>query len=453
MGISGVTLLIFLFLVPVAIYLVFTNSKNSLYLLIATFPLFSVETLELGGGLLVLSPTKVIGAVVVVLMVVDLLSKGKEFRFLSPHMLFSILLLTLMLVSFMVNSARSLTWAQRYVSNLVFLLAMVSWVETREEADRTRATFITSLVFFSVLSLLGIVGEQEMGGSAEARFEATMLNANRAAHTYLVGVGLMFGWVLRNAESFWRRWVGFAVLGFFSYATLLTGSRAGLIGLVVAMAFAPILLWQQRSTRDLFLPLLAIMAGFIIFPPKIISERAKEIPTAEAGFAHEEARRTRVHQYRLAFDLINESPLLGVGPHEFIRIYSKRVEGDVVRVLHSWYLSVAVDAGLPALVTYVLLFLFSLFASLRTALGGGGRGLRLEAWAFILMVLGLMVFGTVSSVPYSKLNWLIFSWGAVEIRLLQKEREDEQMEVAAAFRAQVNRQSASSHTVVVVKKD
>ena len=440
---------------PIVAYLILKNPKNSLFMLVATFPMFNIESIDFGGGFLVLSPHKIFGAIVVVLMVVDVFSRKKEFQLLAPHMVLSLLLLAMLLLSFMVNATPQLSWAQRYLSNLVFLLAMVTWIETREEADRARSVFIFSLVFFTLLTVLDIGGGEAVGGRAAGdRFEATMLNANRAARTYLIGLGLALGWLMRNAEVSWRRWMGLGLILLFSYSVLLTGSRAGLIGLVLLLSGAMFLLWSQSRTRVVLVPL--VVAGFVsvsLFMPEVILERARQIPTIEKGIQEEEARRSRVHQYRLAFDLIDASPIVGIGPHEFNRVYSQRVEGDVKRSLHSWYLKVAVDAGIPALLLFVGLLVLSLAVGIRGGLRGPDSGRRGEAWGFAIMVFALMVFGVVSSVPYSKLMWLVFSFAAVDLRLYQKAKMGGRMLQSDAFREHSDELAVANNTVVVIKKN
>ncbi len=454
MGISGISLMIFIVLAPVAMYLIIKNPKNSLYLLVATFPMFNVETFNLGGGFLVISPNKIFGALVIVLMVVDVVSKGKEFRFVSPHMILSILLLAMLLISFMVNGSQNLSWAQRYLSNLAFLLAMVTWVDTREEADRIWQVFIYSLAFFTLLTLLGVTANEDAAaGPAGERFEATMLNANRAARTYLIGLGLAIGWLMRSAAVPWRRWFGFALVGFFAWFILLTGSRAGLIALMITMSGLPFLLWAGSHTRSLVVPLLVIAALFVVFVPEAMVQRARNIPNVQKGLEEEEARRSRIHQYRLALDLIDAHPLVGIGPAEFHRVYSKRVEGDVVRVLHSWYLKVAVDAGIPALLFYVGLLILTFFVGLRGAMSDPLPERRGQAWGFTFMVGGLMAFGVVSSVPYSKLMWLVFAISAVDLRLQQKARDADQADAVQEFKVQADALGASTGTVVVIRKD
>ncbi len=453
MGLTVFKLLALIALTIGVLYLLFRNPKNSLYLLVATFPMFNVETLNFGGGFLVLSPNKVFGAMVVVLMVVDVISKGKEFRFFSAHMLLSLLLLAALLISFMVTDARSLSWAQRYLSNLFFLLAMVTWIETRAEVDRARGVFILSLAVFTIIGLLGFGSEVEGGGTVEARFEASMLNANRAALAYLIGVGFSIGWLLRNLDSRWRRWAGIAMVSLLAYATMLTGSRAGLIALLITLSCIPFLLWTTPGRRSVLIPMTIAAVCLAVLMPQVMAERAKEIPGVGGGLGKEEARRSRIHQYRLALQLIDESPIVGAGPHEFNRIYSQRVEGHIKRSLHSWYLKVAVDGGIPALVLYLLLFLATFLAGLQQALRSADPGLRREGWAFAVLVVGLAFFGTFSSVPYSKLIWLLFTFGALQFKLQDISRKDEQDEAVEAYRDQASKLSAVASTVVVIKKD
>jgi len=454
MGGGVFTLGILVALGPVVVYLILKNPKNSLYMLVATFPLFNIESVNIGGGFLMLSPHKIFGATVVVLMAVDVIGKGKEFVFLAPHMVLSLLLLVMMLLSFLVNGSTSLSWAQRYLSNLAFLLAMVTWLETREEADRARQVFLASLVIITIITSFGFGEAMVEGLDKGARFESTMLNANRAAQIFLIGIGLSIGWLLRHAETPWRRYVGIGIVSLFVWSLLRTGSRAGLIGLVLISIGALFLLWSRKRTRPLVIPL--VIGGVIVyaFMPATMQERAQQIPgVGGLGISQEEARRSRIHQYRLAVDLVDKSPMFGVGPHEFNKIYSQRVEADVNRTLHSWYLKVAVDAGIPGLLLFVLLFLLTLFVGVRGGLSGPDPGIRGEAWSFAFMVGALMVFGAVSSVPYSKLTWLVFALGAVELQLRHRERDKAQIAQAEEFREAAPEQGVRNNTVVVIKKD
>ena len=454
MGGGVFTMVILAALGPIVVYLVMKNPKNSLYMLVATFPMFNIEAVELGGGFLIISPHKVFGAIVVVLMAVDVVSKGKEFVFLAPHMVLSLLLLVMMLLSFMVNNATNLSWAQRYLSNLLFLLVMVTWLDTREEADKARNVFLVSLFIITLFVTIGFGEDVAARGTPGDRFEATLLNANRAAQVFLIGTGLAIGWLLRHAEIPWRRNVGLGVVSLFVWSLLRTGSRAGLIGLVLLSIGTLFLLWSRQRTWLLVIPLVIGGALAVAFMPAIMWERAQQIPGIGGhGIHEEEARRTRIHQYRLALDLVDKNPMFGVGPHEFNRIYSQRVEADVARSLHSWYLRVAVDAGIPGLLLFVSLFLLTLFVGVRGGLSGPDPGISAEAWSFALMVGALMVFGAVSSVPYSKLTWLVFAFGAVELQLWRRERDASVEAPAEAFRQRADELAVAKNTVVVIKKD
>jgi O-antigen ligase len=268
---------------------------------------------------------------------------------------------------------------------------------------------------------------------------------------YLIGVGISLGWLMRNLHVKWRRWMGIGFVVFLAYSTMLTGSRAGLIGLLITTSCTPFLLWRTPIGRSILIPLALAVVSLAVFMPKVMIERAQDIPSLQQGLEEEEARRTRIHQYRLAFQLINESPLLGIGPNEFSRVYSQKVEGDIRRSLHSWYLKIAVDGGILALSVFLLLFLVTLFSGLQGAFRGSTPELQHEGWALAFLVIGLMVFGTVSSVPYSKLLWLVFSLGAVEMKIHRLEKGHRDDALNSQERAVIP--SAAGNTVVVVKKD
>ncbi|MBM4370969.1 MAG: hypothetical protein FJ098_04905, partial [Deltaproteobacteria bacterium] len=115
---------------------------------------------------------------------------------------------------------------------------------------------------------------------------------------------------------------------------------------------------------------------------------------------------------------------------------------------------VAVDGGIPALILFAGLLLLSAWVWFRGAIGDADPGRRAEAWAQVALVVGLAVFGVVSSVPYAKLTWLVFAYAAVELRVRQMEEKAARFQAGnQAFEEAAAGASPPSDTVVIIRKD
>ncbi len=434
---------------PIALYLLLKKPKVSLYLLVGTFPIFTVGRMEMAGGMLFLSMQKAVGLLAFILMIYEYLYSSRKLRLFTPQMLFAFIVLFLMFVSFFMNEGESLSWLQRYFSNIFFIFIMMNWVDSHEELQNI------SFLYFSILAvttlyhlstgaeLYTLTGQDAQIG--ESRMEGIMLDANRAAQAYLLGIGAAGSWLLNTNRKRPAQIAVGVLIVIFSLSLFLTASRSGFIAFVVVAGLSVPVMLSNRKSRPFSIAIIVVTILVALFPPKILEKRIKRIPyiTKEARQTQEEHAGSRMIQYEFALDLLTESPFTGVGPNEFNRAYSKRSPEAINRALHSWYLKVATDGGWLSLGAYLLMLLFSLLTFVVVGIRGPPQ-YRYSYFFLAITLFATMIMGLVSSLPYSKLLYFLVAYSAATwaVGIKPKQEAEKEDEI-----------SSSSDTVVIVRKD
>jgi O-antigen ligase len=138
----------------------------------------------------------------------------------------------------------------------------------------------------------------------------------------------------------------------------LTQSRGGILGLAAGLAVIGFVVLTRRNKVFLTaaLPAIAVIAALMI----VVAAAAEpwevfKSPTTPSNWANQE----RASHWSAGFDMINESPLLGVGAGGFGDRYRISTNHWRFRIsqghAHNAYLQVAAEAGLGAMVAYLSL--------------------------------------------------------------------------------------------------
>jgi hypothetical protein len=186
---------------------------------------------------------------------------------------------------------------------------------------------------------------------------------------------------------------------------LLTGSRGGFLGLLVA---GTVFVYRRRGPGAAVVLVLALVLAAL---PTSLGERAlgtvfegRETP---AGLEY--SNQAHVALFWAALRMIADAPLTGVGPYNFKDISTQYSGLDYGLIAHNTYLELAAEVGLPALVLFSLV-VFTTFRALRSvaALRGSPEQTELAGWADGLRagLLGFLVAGAFISAQYEKFFWL-----------------------------------------------
>lgn len=239
-----------------------------------------------------------------------------------------------------------------------------------------------TLVLFRMVGLAGLMSilagvlqlfvTPDLGGILEFPYEREQVglerpvtglqeNPNAAAYYYLIA--LAAAWI-GAARVERRAEVGFWMLVGIGCAAMivLTGSRSGIVGLMVVVV-AGVLVWAQERASRLGLVVGLLVAGILglAFGVEFVrTERVVELPTRVAEISIVES-----NHYGLwvrGWGLVSDSPILGAAEHGF---------GEGGLNYHNDFVQVAAEQGLPGLVLFLAL-LWLMVTYIRRGLGGGG---------------------------------------------------------------------------------
>lgn len=205
-----------------------------------------------------------------------------------------------------------------------------------------------------------------------------------------------------------------------SYALLWkTGARSSLAIAVATfgaiLVVMPILEGADSNNiafilRSMFAVVAAVMVGWLLgdFIVDIIS--AKTAQTALSSSA-------RIYMLAKGIPLIFDSPFIGYGPGEAPFLAGVLVTGGLMSI-DNFYLSVALDSGLGALIGFVLMVISALWYALRFFTNSISLANRKLGFA---MVSGIIGFSVTLSVLSIISNFFIFSVMAASVGVLSKE--------------------------------
>lgn len=201
---------------------------------------------------------------------------------------------------------------------------------------------------------------------------------NHVDYALILGVFFPFVFVLRH--HWMSKWIGWILCGIFVMAIYLTYTRAAYVGLVVAAV--GFLLVRLKLVRYTILAALVISGIFLInlskdnryidYAPnyyKTISHE-KFDNLLEATYKFEDvSTMERFYRWIAAFYMVQEKPLTGFGPNNFVSFYKTYSDRHFVTYVsdnpeqsgvHNYFLMTAVEQGIPGLIIFLALLFITL---------------------------------------------------------------------------------------------
>lgn len=247
-------------------------------------------------------------------------------------------------------------------------------------------------------------------------------NPTTAAQMLLVSLLIATVWVF-SGERRWRVVLaGIAALGML--ALVFMSARSALIGFAAGVGLI-VLGFRHRS----FFPLLvvggvvAILAIVPFLPPTLVDRF-----TAIADFGQDQTLYRRITYLRIGWDLLQQSPLWGVGPGNFPLYYVTDAyrwmpgRQPFPRELHNTYLDAATELGAIGFLLFAATLGYALWSAWRGA-GSDDPVLRRTARATGVALAGLMV--ACFFMPHKDLRylWLVAAIAMQSGRLASRKGE------------------------------
>jgi O-antigen ligase len=367
-----------------------------------------------------LSVAKLLGAALLVSFLFAVVFRGATFRLFDNPLDFWVALLaatTLFSAVVSILPEHTLAALLRMARLFVLYIAIKNLIETRAQIRR-----IMWIILFSgsAGALFGIVKFYQARSFRihDIRVGGVYMDPNDFAIGMVVVLALglhLLPLVRRPLE----RLVIVAGLGACGYAFLLSGSRGGMLSLLVV---ATVYLWRHPARgRLLAVSALLVAVSIPVWPDSVrdrligplVDDRSESVYVDTAN----QSSKRRLSYVTYGLELVAERPFFGYGydsfellnpRSDFARYHNPMEDGERFRPAHNGYLENAVGMGLPGLFIFAITLGFDWYLLNRLACRtAADPGLRAMAQGFELALLGILVGNLFLSIEHSKYMWMI----------------------------------------------
>ncbi|MBI4241878.1 MAG: O-antigen ligase family protein [Candidatus Rokubacteria bacterium] len=315
---------------------------------------------------------------------------------------------------FLVWSGVSLVYAvdpdqavRRVLSFAQLVLAALMFISVVDTVPRLR-TVAWAIVGWTCVSTIVAIALYYAGATPVARG----LVGDRNLLAAYINIAIVTAYFLfLTTPNALARFLLSVSLAIFFLGLALTFSRGGLLVLGVGL----LAVWYRVARERSFLILLASAALLCIVSlllPEAFWYRAASIVPAVKR--QEDTFGLRVKVWQTGLRMIEDRPIAGVGPGNFVVALPRYARGEVNRLQlgpHSSYVGIAAELGLVGLALFLTLHLVALRSAARAARRGAqvnDAELRYLAVAMEVCIVVSMAVGLSIGFYYSKYLWIFF---------------------------------------------
>ncbi len=247
-----------------------------------------------------------------------------------------------------------------FSKTILIALLMTAMVDSER---RVRWLLLGTVGAIGFLAFRSNVGILLAGGQARIFGPGGAFEDNND-YALLLNVAAPIAFFVARAETNrWLRRLCYALSAMMMITVLFSLSRGGFLGLCLVLI--GLALKSKYKVAGILAVVLVGSITFALLPNRVV-ERVGTIRTATQA---DESAQLRFEAWRVSLQIIADYPLLGVGPRNIVELYGRyqpNQPSGAGRVSHNSFLQIAVDAGLPALLLFLILIGVS-FSRLRRA--------------------------------------------------------------------------------------
>ncbi len=309
----------------------------------------------------------------------------------------------------------SLDTAGESVKFIAGFIVALNVLDTRKRIRTAIAVMVLCSLFPAIGALLNYVRGVNLVEGTRAAWIGSYGNPNYVAYFMVVSTPLALALRETAPRHSLQRWMWLAIVGIMAVAVFATGSRGGFLGLaaVVALWFARGLV-KGRIAIGVFCALLA--AVFLTPTSPLSREDTHENLSGQV----DASAQGRIDAFRVAVNMVEANPIVGVGAGAFVVAYDKYAPGDAgpARAAHNSFALVAAELGLPALILFC--------CAIAAAFLALGRVARAAPWRAATMARGVQTalfgFCVCSMVGGYAFSWPLFFCAGIAAAIVLRER-------------------------------
>jgi putative inorganic carbon (HCO3(-)) transporter len=288
-----------------------------------------------------------------IIVFVSFMLTHEKLRFkLRPEVVFLGLLFLWVNLSMLdaVNPVEALRKWGFIMKTMLLVFAAIYALNTRRQVELLAAVLASSVGLFAVkggLFTLLTGGENTVHGPNPA-FEN---NAWAIATILVIPLIVYF---FRRTQKLWVKWCLAAAIALSTFSVFGSFSRGALLAIGAMFFF----LWLKSRKKILtvvaLVPLIAIAA---VFMSAKWEDRMQTIET----YQEDGSAMGRINSWITLFNAANDRPLFGLGPYPYTpEVFARYAPNpDVQKAAHSMYFEVLGENGYPALIFFLLMWLFT----------------------------------------------------------------------------------------------
>jgi len=243
-------------------------------------------------------------------------------------------------------------------AGMVFWKAVVLWVMIKNILSKDILNvdlFLwTCMVSLCILSMWGI--EQYLHGNVRLEnFGGSQVRgSNQIASAFIWGLPVAYFKTV--SESGYKRYVGFVCLIVLILGIIFTESRQAFL----ALFFYVCCLFIVTRRKLFYVTTVFVITLFIIpFVPSSYWDRVESI----GRYSEDSSALGRIEMWTIALDMFTDSPVLGVGPDNFVVIAHKYAGfGQRIRVTHNTFLQILSELGMLGITIFCVLMSYTLIS-------------------------------------------------------------------------------------------
>ncbi|MCB0877488.1 MAG: O-antigen ligase family protein [Thermoleophilia bacterium] len=395
-----------------------------------------LEVITEYSGSTALSPIKVCGGALIVLALMDLVSRTKIGTRAPAPTWSNHPVIVAAMIGFVALGVASLSWAadaehvktnvERLVNELLVFLAIGTFLLRRSQFRAIAFTVLGVGVFSTLAGVL--LGAQEYG-----RAIGTFTDPNEYAAAMVASIGLGFG-AFGAARSPWTRRACIVGIGICGWGILVSQSRGGLLALAAAGIYIVLSSRGRERVRMMgtsFVLVAAAVSMLMLTPAG--QQSLERITNGDSS--------GRSDLWRIAILEFESEPVHGVGLGNYPVVAARFVTADtehtelinnrVPRVAHNAYLEITAELGLLGILAFSVLAGGSVLLGIR----GVGMARRLGDDGAVALGRGVVAatVGVLASNVFLSNHYNELLWALLAVSVSYHEYARRQLRMAAAI--------------------